>query len=358
MASFISVALLRSHPLPVQSHPASLRRHKYSRKTPLKWRMSFDNRFTEFSLRQPSDSDNSQPTHTSPSQMDWEQWLTSDSTENIPAIPFPPTQVFMPGEVKRLHLYEARFLELFETVVLRYDKRCAHVLIDSRRRAMAAIGSVISVKEWRRLDIGVSVLIEAVGRVNTSRLTSSSPFLRGDFESFHDLPLSEEQLITARKLEVRFWKAFHDVLSLSLQMGSSPMRQKIDTASSTMKTISAKGEVPQSTDLVLNDDKVIMLSPEGKKQLFEAKLHEAASRAVNYQPIDFTSDVIDDEMLARRVQGLSFAGWEFFPSGPAARQKAIEQCNTVARFTTVVENLEQHSRKLAAQLALQSVFPG
>lgn len=263
----------------------------------------------------------------------------------------------MPGEVKRLHLFEARFLELFETVVLRYDKRCTHVLIDSRRRAMAAFGAVISVKEWRRLDVGVSVHIEAVGRMKASRLTSSSPFLRGDFESFHDLPLSEEQLIAARKLEVRFWKAFRDVVSVSLQMGSSPMRQKIDTASSTIQATNVKGEVPHSTDFVLNNDEVIRLSSEGKKQLFEAKLQEAASRAVNYLPVDFMSDITDDEMLARRVQGLSFAGWDYFPSGPAMRQKAIEQCDTIARFTTVVENLEEHSRKLAAQLALQSIFP-
>jgi len=54
--------------------------------------------------------------------------------------------------------------------------------------------------------------------------------------------------------------------------------------------------------------------------------------------------------------GLSFAGWDFFPSQPGDRQKAIEQRDTLKRFKNVVERLEQFSLKLAAKLALQDVF--
>ncbi|KAI0565676.1 hypothetical protein FGB62_16g237 [Gracilaria domingensis] len=327
--------------------------------------MSTDDRSAEFSLQQPSDSDETQSMKDAPVRIDWDQWFNSASVENIPAIPFPPGQVFLPGEVKQLHLYEARYLALFETVVLRYDKRCAHVLIDARRRAMAAFGTVISVRNWKRLNIGVSVHVEAVGRTRTSRFVSSSPFLRGEFQSVQDDSLPEQQLIAVRQLEVRFWQAFRDVVSLSIRIGIDPIRQKIDTAT---ETIQASNETPLSKQSmqftndpkqypVVNGDGIIPVTFDGKEQFFETRLKNAALRAVNFCPVDFVSDITDNEMLARRVEGLSFAGWDYFPSVPAMRQRAIEARNTMARFTTVVENLERYSRRLAAQLALQRAFP-
>ncbi|CAN8076291.1 unnamed protein product [Agarophyton chilense] len=321
--------------------------------------MCTDYRATEFPQQQPSDDAHSM--RAAPVRIDWDRWLSSTAVGNFPALPFPPDQVFMPGEVKQLHLFEARYLALFETVVLRYEKRCAHVLIDAQRSAMAAIGTVISVRNWKRLDVGVSVHVEAVARLRTSRLISSSPFLRGEFENVQDHSLSEAQLIAARLLEVRFWHAFRAVVSLSLQIGIDPIRQ-IHTASQTMQM---SNKIPQPTQLsnhLLRDHDVTpeAVKPptfEGKKQFYESKLKHAASRAINYTAIDFVSQITDDQMLARRLQGLSFAGWDYFPSGPALRQKAIEERNTLARFTTVVHQLEDYSRRLAAQLALQRAFP-
>lgn len=353
LASFVPLVL--PHPLSFRALNTSCRQ-THARSAAKRLFMSSYNRDSEFSLGHASEPEGPQRLEPQPDQMDWRKWSDSAITQIIPAIPFPPTQIFMPGEVKQLHLFEARFLTLFETIVLKYEKRCAHVLIDSNRRAMAAIGTVISVKSWRRLDVGIHIEVEGIGRLKTSRLSSSSPFLRGEFKSVHDINSNENELIAVRRLEEIFWKDFENIISLSLELGISPVREKVDTAASTTKAVD-KGMERKGSEATLDGDNSLLLSLEGKKKLYEKNLKTAAQRAVNFQPIDFVSEVIDDEMLARRVQGLSFAGWDYFPSDAVMRQRAMEERNTLKRFSVVVKNLKEHAQKLTAQLALRRAFP-
>lgn len=328
--------------------------------TPKRWRMNLNNRFTEFSLDDSSDADvtSIQSGATQPGPFDWEEWTTTGEQMTIPAIPFPPAHVFLPGELKQLHLFEARYLALFETVVVNYDKKCAHILIDAKRHAMAASGTIISIKSWRRLDVGVTLDVEGTGRFKVAKLKASAPFIRGDFSSVHDLPLdSAERLERARKLEASFWKNFQQVVSFSVKLNESPMRKKIDTASRTVADSDKSESVASTTGVssIAEDNKLFLLSPAAKIQLFEQKLKQAASRAVNHRRLDFADDE-SDEMLALRIQALSFAGWDFFPSTPGDRQRAIEGRDSIERMQNVVQGLEKFSLQLAAKLALQDAF--
>lgn len=326
-------------------------------KTRNRWYMLSKDRLTEFSLNSspdPFDSTDSKAQE----DIDWDKWSTTGEAMTIPAIPFPPGQVFMPGEQKQLHLFEARYLALFETVVVDYDKRCAHVLIDSNRKAMAAFGTTMAVKSWRRLEVGVSVDFEAVGRLKTARLKPSTPFLRGEFQIAEDEPMQGTDFDEARQLEKRFWSALDIIISACIKLDHDPIRKKIDTASMTMDATDGNSSSPQNiqSSSIAGKNKMFVLSPDAKKALFLQKVKQAAKRAVNHETIDFESEDISDAMLERRATGLSFAGWDFFPSQPGMRQKAIEGKNTVTRLETVVSNLEEHSRTLTAKLALQDAL--
>lgn len=312
--------------------------------------MSSNDRSTEFSLN-PEEKASLEP---NPDAMDWNAWAESGTPAVIPAIPFPPTQVFLPGESKELHLFEARYLALFENIVLQYDKRCAHVLIDSARKAMAAFTTIIAVKSWRRLDIGVCVEFEGVGRAKTAKMTSSSPYLTGQFRFFDDDPMTPVELKEAKNTEPKFWNTFRNVVDMSLKLGEDPMRQKLDIATPTIRATQGLPPTEKSPGLA-GDNGIIVLSIDAKRELYEQKLKEAAKRAVNFEKLDFSDDA-DDEMCERRIRALSFAGWDYFPSEAQMRQKAIEECNSLARFTLVHSHLQEIAQRLAARTALQSVF--
>lgn len=337
--------------------PRAPRRHAAKR-----LRMASADRTPEFSLGDPAAGPGHHPARAPP---DWPAWRAAGRPMPVPAIPFPPPEVFLPGEAKRLHLFEARYLALFETVVAHFDNRCAHVLVDAPRQAMAAFGTIAHVRSWRRLDVGVSVEFEAVGRLKTAKMRNAAPFLWGDFEPVDDHPLEGND--ATRKVQIfeqKFWAAFREVVALSLKLGDDPVREKLDTATPTIDAVEGRNppeppgtsqpSAPQQS--LVGDNSMFLLSTDAKKEFFEQKLKQAARRAVNFDTLDFGEHVQHEEMLARRARALSFAGWDFFPSHHILRQRAIEERDTLARLALVVTGLEQQAKKLAAKIAVQSAF--
>lgn len=315
--------------------------------------MSTNPRSEEFSLNSRPENPSTSPE--TPETLDWAAWQRTRKKMSIPALPFPPEQVFLPGETKTLHLFEARYLALFEHVVLHCDKRCAHVLIDFNRQAMAAFGVIVHIRSWRRLDVGVSVDIEAVGRLKSCRIRNPAPYLHGEFEPVDDLPLpGADHVTTARRLLDRFWPAFREVVQLSLKLGEDPIREKVPTASKTNDHVE-RGQAGTEPRSVAGDNAAFAPSQGANEDAFEEKLKQVARRAVNFEHLEFTDDA-DDHMVVRQAHALSFAGWDFFPSHYGLRQRAIEGRDTLYRLTNVVAGLEEYRKQLAAKLAVQSAF--
>lgn len=322
-------------------------------------RMLANPRSKEFFLNDNPESDNSPNSQQPSDTIDWTNWDKSQAKITLPALPFPAEQVFLPGETKRLHLFEARYLALFEQVLVHCDKRCAHFLVDFNRHAMATFGVIIEVNSWRRLDIGVSLDIQAVGRLKSCRIPSSTPYFRGEFQSVQDHPLTDpDQILTARKLLERFWPAFRNVVLFNLKLGQDPIREKVDTASESIDAVQkGKGiRTDSQFQSLTGENDMFKLSMSAEQEFFEHKLKQAARRAINFPSLDLVEEHPDDDMVARQALALSFAGWDFFPSHFKLRQRAIEEFDTLARLTNVVAGLEEHRKELAAKLALRSAF--
>lgn len=324
--------------------------------------VSMSDRSTEFSLgddrSSESSSDDGAPYVSGDQPFDWDAWRQSNESQTIPAIPFPPAQVFMPGERKVLHLFEARYLALFENVVVCYNKRCAHVLVATERNALAAYGTIVSIKSWRRLDVGVRVEFEGVARFRLTKLRASSPFLTGDFAAVEDKEMLPDAFDEAKALETRFWQAAREVISISIKLGEDPVRSKVDTASATIESVEPDGPRQQDSSVVdtAGKDEIFELSRQAKLEVFISKLKQAACRAADRESLDFFSNDVDKETLALRLRGLSFAGFDFFKSTPGERQKAIEGSDTLVRLRFAVNGLENERMKLAAKAALRDAF--
>lgn len=364
------------------------------------WRGCGDQRKTEFNLT-PADE-----TSRAPSPVDWDAWAASASTQRqvLPALSFPPAQVFLPGESKRLHLVDARCLAALEAAVTRFDSRCAHVLIDAPRRAMAAVAALLAIRKWQRLEVGVCVTVEAVGRLKTTRLHKSAPFLTAEFlpvrdennnpfpngpgvvvmrgtetprlekdgehskhqvqekeveggkeeEEAEDCKQSvEAQAQRAQRLEERFWNALRDATLAADALGLHVLREKEDAAQATLDAVEAGGGT-RACDVV--GAPAARPQVEGGYAAVEAHIRLAAERAVAYARLDWASDSPDAQTALRRAHALSFAAWDAFPSTAQQRQRAIESRDALARLSTAVDAMEVRAKQLAAQKALDSAF--
>lgn len=299
-------------------------------------------------------------------------------------------EVFLPGESKQLHLFEARYLALFEAVVTEHEGRCAHILIDTPRRAMAAVAALLFVREWRRLDVGVFVVVDAVGRLKTTKLLArQAPFITAEFDPVYDEEHTDRAEVEAlRHLDARFWPAFRRLAALAVALDVDAVRPKVNFAEATITAMHRarnskrnatldgdEGDENAPPDARNNDAgdemsgspstpspqplahalKATLRSPERLEQ----HLKEAALRAVAYEPIDWRDDVgeiEDDEMVVRRAYALSFAGWDFFPSDAQQRQKAIEERSTRARLQEVVDALEMRVQELDVKRSIKKAF--
>jgi len=133
---------------------------------------------------------------------------SASSEVALPALPFPPEEVLLPGATKKLHLYEARFLALLDAARGREgecaDLFCHAVLLPVSedpfggggggyvRAAHCAVGRVLEVE---RLGVGCLVTVrgEAPAQVTSlARAGEESPFLHANLTLAEDAPFDAE----------------------------------------------------------------------------------------------------------------------------------------------------------------------
>lgn len=362
-----------------------------------------NDRYSEFEFR-PSPSSSMPP---APSAIDWQSWTSVSSSIRIPALPFTPEEVFLPGETKRLHLFEARYISLFEAVISQYDNHCGHILIDAPRRAMAAVGTLVVVRKWQRQAIGVSVEVDAVGRLHTTKLYPSNPYLTAEFSCVNDVRSADDPQELS-ELYDEFWKVCRELTEVAKSVDEPVFRVKTDGAKATIdaatkttndilkqhkKTKEQLGDNKNKNDEDDNDDSSVV-EPTTNNDITEQQdidkngmwmsstsssssngstnnnnnaatntfeqvqvaIKTTAERAIAYKRIDWSPHVDDVDMLRRRAHAISFAAWDLFQSSAQQRQKALEQRSTSSRLTTAIEAMQTRRNQLAAKAALKAAF--
>eukprot|EP00960_Hanusia_phi_P025997 746002-Hanusia_phi.AAC.3 len=109
-------------------------------------------------------------------QAEWRDTFDPYGQGRLGCMPFPIEDMILPGETKKLHLYEARFLALFEEA-LKLHGGCVGSLLFLETGELAQISPLLQIEEWRRLDVGVFVLVKSVGRVKIEAITGMDPYI-------------------------------------------------------------------------------------------------------------------------------------------------------------------------------------
>jgi len=94
---------------------------------------------------------------------EWRDSCADPARRPLPCMPFGLDELLLPGSSRYLHLYEARFLNLFEASVGNHSSVLGAVFMGSGGR-LIRVGTLLEVDDYKRLQVGIGVTVRAVGR--------------------------------------------------------------------------------------------------------------------------------------------------------------------------------------------------
>jgi len=119
--------------------------------------------------------------------MDAFQWQDDDAGA-LNLLPFGLDEALLPGETKQVHLFEARFLKLFEEAEAKH-KGCVGQLLITPNGNVAAVTTLLEIEESRTQDVGVWARLRCVGRVRLKDVEQTDfGYARADVDLVTDRP--------------------------------------------------------------------------------------------------------------------------------------------------------------------------
>eukprot|EP00320_Phaeocystis_rex_P006722 CAMPEP_0119093972 /NCGR_PEP_ID=MMETSP1178-20130426/164782_1 /TAXON_ID=33656 /ORGANISM="unid sp, Strain CCMP2000" /LENGTH=238 /DNA_ID=CAMNT_0007077671 /DNA_START=17 /DNA_END=729 /DNA_ORIENTATION=+ len=113
-------------------------------------------------------------------------------------LPFPLADCLLPGESKQVHLYEARFIQLFANAANSHHD-CLGAMYFTPSGNVAAVSTLLEVEEFKKEEFGVWARLKCVGRIKLLEVSETDyQYVSATVEPFFDseTAASPEPLIT------------------------------------------------------------------------------------------------------------------------------------------------------------------
>jgi len=100
-------------------------------------------------------------------------------------LPFPIEEALLPGETKQVHLYEARFIQLFADAAAKHGS-CIGMLLFAGDGA-CAVTSLLEVEKHQAEEYGVWAQLKCVGRVRVQDIRQTDfDYVKANVTLYHD----------------------------------------------------------------------------------------------------------------------------------------------------------------------------
>ena len=112
-------------------------------------------------------------------------WVESGGNE-LGLLPFSLEEALLPGETKQVHLFEARFIQLFsESAAKHHD--CLGALYFAPGNNVLSVTSLLEVEEFQKKEFGVWARLKCVGRVRIQELEKTEfDYVQAQVEIYND----------------------------------------------------------------------------------------------------------------------------------------------------------------------------
>ena len=325
------------------------------------------------------------------------------SSYSLGLLPFPLEEGLLPGETKQVHLFEARFIQLFAEATEKHDG-CVGAMLFSPNGNVASVTTLLEIEEYKKQEFGVWAKLKCVGRVRLTEVKQTDfEYVMATCEPFFDeeestsaIPslsdqaaaqaasltgdkaaggtedegkaammqaaakaaaaagVSEEEVLSAAqallfRLEDQVAEVHASVVEMQRQLssGGGDGAAADDDAEERVEwghELRDQGaDVGRTLDELVRDRREVLLS-----------------RGLDALPLDTLLEPLADvwnvgaEAQAER-QLLSFAAAAAL--SPSERVQALSMRSTSERLTLAVCALRERQRQLAAKLALRKALP-
>ena len=248
--------------------------------------------------------------------------LAAATSKRLPLMPFGADEVLIPGQSRYLHLYEARFLSLFEYCTRECDDDVVLGFF-AGDSALLRCATRARVDAWERLDVGVGVTVRGVARCTIS-----------DVERYNDQPF---MVATADILE--------DADAVAAPASDANEKAAVDVVSELadeVDSLSARHDIAASRENELAVDPRAMSNPETETRRTTSLTQRAAELAATARPGD-----------CDRNELLSFLALEGAP--PDVKLKMLASTSRAERLAAARGELERQKAELAAKASLKSL---
>jgi Lon protease-like protein len=285
-------------------------------------------------------------------------------------LPFSVDEALLPGETKQVHLFEARFLQLFSDASRNgaARPRMAALLVTPGGNA-AAVTTLFEVEDWRRKEFGVWAQLKCTGRVQMVDVRQTDyEYLVGNVEPYVDNPVADPESQTAANFLSEAEQLPVGTAERKIQASSElpdPLVEELvrvhDQVAVLYRKLEASNESNSAGETVewgheLRDAAAEAGSP--LEELFESRSAVLKSRGLDALPAPSLRAAVQqwgdlDDATARR-QLLSFTAAAALSA--ETRLQVLQMQDTTERLKFVLRALEQKQQRLAALTALRGVM--
>ena len=248
--------------------------------------------------------------------------LAAATSKRLPLMPFGADEVLIPGQSRYLHLYEARFLSLFEYCTRECDDDVVLGFF-AGDSALLRCATRARVDAWERLDVGVGVTVRGVARCTIS-----------DVERYNDQPFMVADV-----------GVLEDADAVSAPASDANEAAAVDVVSELadeVDELSSRHDIAASRENELAVDPRAMSNPEDVVRRTTSLTQRAAELASTARPGD-----------CDRNELLSFLALEGAP--PDVKLKMLASTSRAERLAAARGELERQKAELAAKASLKSL---
>ena len=313
-----------------------------------------------------------------PPRMDafsWQQQLSESQTTlaELNLLPFSLDEALLPGETKQVHLFEARFLELFTEAEAKHSG-CVGQLLITPGGNVAKITSLLEIEESRKQDIGVWARLRCVGRVELDDVEQTDfGYARAKVGLVTDKasdPVDEavEECLQAHencrsleeKLRIKKAEASGGSGVKASDMASGPEKDALAEALNKLVDIQSSGSADARVEW--GHEVPAVIGFESSLQTVRDKRRECLCfRGLDAPPASALDDNIQklwgaESEKEAEAQLLSFSAAACLSTRERAR--ALLETDTLERLQSATASFNEASRRLAAEVAIAGLGGG
>ena len=124
-----------------------------------------------------------------------------DVLKECGSLVFDVNELLLPGQTRYLHLFEARFISLFEEA-MKDNHNVFAFAFSSGAGELLRVVTLVEIDDYQKLSVGVGVTVRGVGRALIEQIPEVEPYIKTRILPYDDQPIGDSPALDIQSAEV------------------------------------------------------------------------------------------------------------------------------------------------------------